>query len=514
MLEDCNAQVHRVTSGNEALAAMLKHEFALVLLDVQMPGMDGFEVAELMRLNVRTRYIPIVFVTAISTGQCHVFKGYQTGAVDYLTKPIDPVVLRSKVNVFLELWRKRQELAEVLAEKELLSEQLKQQAQFDALTGLPNRTLFQDRLRQATFMSGRNGSSGALIFIDLDRFKWINDTLGHQVGDKLLVQVAERLVQCVRKTDTVARLGGDEFTVILQNLQDGSLVELIASNIINTLASAFDLDGNEVNISGSIGITIFPQDSLDTKELLKNADSAMYQAKGSGRNAIRFFTPEINEQVQARMELGKQLQIALENNEFSMRYQPQVDLASGQIVGMEALVRWERPDGESVCPDTFIPLCEEIGLIVPLGEWVLRQACRQTRKWLDAGYGPLCISVNISARQLSKRADLLPKVQEVLRESGIGANNLILEVTETAMMDDLEVGLETLEALHQMGVGIALDDFGTGYSSLNFLKRFPIQILKIDKSFIQEPSLDEDTAAIVSAIISIAHKLSLRVVAE
>ena len=294
LLEDCGAEVHRAKSGNDALASMLKHDFALVLLDVQMPGMDGFETAELMRLNPRTRKVPIIFVTAISKEQRYVFKGYEAGAVDYLAKPIDPVILRSKVGVFLELWRSRQQLAVALAETEKLSEKLRQQAQFDYLTGLPNRNLFQDRLSRATLLSQRNKDAGALMFIDLDRFKWINDTLGHEAGDQVLVQVAERLQSCVRKSDTVARLGGDEFTVILQNLNDGALAARIAGNIIHALADPFDLGGKKVSVSGSVGITIFPQDASDMMELLDHADSAMYQAKKAGRNAYRFYAPESN----------------------------------------------------------------------------------------------------------------------------------------------------------------------------------------------------------------------------
>ncbi len=514
LLEDCNAEIHRATTGTEALATLLKHDFALVLLDVQMPGMDGFEVAELMRLNAHTRHIPIIFVTAISKEQRYVFKGYQAGAVDYLAKPIDPVVLRSKVNVFLELWRNRQELAEVLAEKVRLSEKLRQQAQFDALTGLPNRALFLDRLRQAMLMTGRSRCTEALMFIDLDRFKLVNDTLGHEAGDKLLVQVAQRLLGCVRKTDTVARMGGDEFTVILQNLAEGMLVENIANNIIRSLAATFDLEGEKVDISASIGITLFPQDSTDSKKLLINADSAMYQAKEAGCNTFRFFTPEMNARLQETVTLEKQLITALERDEFTLHYQPQVDLTRGRIVGVEALVRWEQPDGQLVYPNDFIPLSERSGLITLLGKWVLRHACLQTRKWLDAGHGPLRIGVNISARHLNARANLLHTVREVLDESGIGADSLALEITETAVMVDMDSALETLERLRGMGVKIALDDFGTGHSSLSVLKRFPIQTIKIDKSFVRDLSVDEDDAAIVSAIVSIAHKLGLRVVAE
>lgn len=289
LLEDSGAEIHQATSGNEALAQMLRHDFALVLLDVQMPGMDGFETAELMRLNAKTQHTPIIFVTAISKEQQYVFKGYEAGAVDYLPKPIDPVVLLSKVRVFLELWRNRHELQEALDANKALSEALKHQAEHDGLTDLPNRTLFLDRLQQAVFMTGRTGQSGALMFVDLDRFKYVNDTFGHEAGDQLLIQVAQRLLGCVRQSDTVARLAGDEFTVIVQNLQDTAYAATVAEKIIQQMATPFELEGNSVSISASLGITLFPQDSSDSKTLLINADKAMYQAKSAGRSQLAFY---------------------------------------------------------------------------------------------------------------------------------------------------------------------------------------------------------------------------------
>lgn len=289
LLEDCPANIYRATNGNDALTLILKHDFALVLLDVQMPGMDGFETAKLMRLNAKTKQIPIIFVTAISKDQQYVFQGYQSGAVDYLPKPIDPIILQSKVNIFLEMWRNREELATALAEVQALSKQLEYQAQYDALTGLPNRLLFRDRLKQAVLMSIRNGSNGALMFIDLDKFKPINDSLGHDAGDQLLIQVAQRLTQGLRATDTVARLGGDEFTVILQNLEDESAAHKIARTLLDRLEQPFELGSHQVSISASIGIAFFPKDSQEDSELIINADTAMYQAKHAGRSTYRCF---------------------------------------------------------------------------------------------------------------------------------------------------------------------------------------------------------------------------------
>jgi diguanylate cyclase (GGDEF)-like protein len=521
LLEECNSEVHKASSGNEALAILLEQEFALVLLDVQMPGMDGYEVAELMRLNDKTRSIPIIFVSAISKEQRHVFKGYEVGAVDFLAKPIEPLVLRGKVNIFLDLWLQRRELevilaekVEILIEKERLEVKLREQAEFDMLTRLPNRLLFQDRLQQAILMSERHNKIGALIFIDLDRFKWVNDNLGHDAGDQLLIKAAERLTTCVRKSDTVARLGGDEFTVVLQDVQHMTMVENIANKILEELAKPFYVAEKNAYVSGSVGIAIFPNDSRNMDGLLKQADAAMYQAKMSGRNAFRFFTPEMNAHTQKRMALEERLRTALECKEFCLHYQPKVDLASGRIKGMEALIRWESPEEGLIPPDDFIPLAEEIGLIIPLSQWVLETACIQNQKWIDAGFQPIRMSVNISAKHFSEKDHLLQTVQQALLNTGMTAEHLELEITESTVMGNIDIGLKILEALRQMGVHVSVDDFGTGYSSLSSLKQFPIQTLKIDKSFIRDLSVDSNDAAIVSAIISMAGKLSLSVIAE
>lgn len=292
LLEDSGAEILKATSGNEALSLMLKQDIALVLLDVQMPGMDGFEVAELMRGNVQTREIPIIFVTAINKDQQYIFKGYEAGAVDYLSKPIEPLILKGKVAVFLKLWRQRKALHNALAEKEKLAEKLRVMAEYDPLTGLPNRALFMDRLAQAMNFVQRNKNVGTLMFIDLDKFKEVNDTLGHDYGDKLLIQAAERLTACVRKSDTVARLGGDEFTVILQDSKDEACARVVAEKILEQLARPFQIEGHQLQIGGSIGVTVFPDDATDITELLKNADTAMYEAKNSGRNTIRYHALE------------------------------------------------------------------------------------------------------------------------------------------------------------------------------------------------------------------------------
>jgi len=401
-----------------------------------------------------------------------------------------------------------------ITERKQLEEKLKKQAEYDNLTGLPNRTLFRDRFSQILAMSKRYCvEKVALMFIDLDRFKVINDTLGHDAGDQLLQMAAERIVSCVRKSDTVARLGGDEFTLILPALSHQMHAELIARKILKALAKPFSIFGEDVFISGSIGITIFPDDGNDIDEMTKNADSAMYQAKEDGRNKFRFFTAEMNVRAFQRMKIEKDLRIALENEELSVHYQPKIDILSGKIIGMEALIRWEHPESGTVFPDDFIEVAESTGLIVPIGNWILETACRQTQSWLESENIPLYVAVNLSARQL-ERQDCSRTVRRILEKTQLEPQYLELEITESMMMKHLEQAVITLGKLEKMGVRIAMDDFGTGYSSLDQLKRLPIHTLKIDKSFVRDITTDAEDAAIISAIISLANSLQLEVVAE
>lgn len=512
--EDCGAQLHWAVSGNDALALMLKHEFALVILATQLPDMDGFKVAEMMRMNGKNRVVPIIFVTANKHEQQYVFNDYAVGTVDFLFHPVDPQVLRNKVKIFLDLWTQRCKLDHALEENRRISEQLKQQVEFDALTGLPNRALFQDRLRQTILDSERLGNFGALMFIDLDRFKWVNDSMGHDAGDELLVQVAQRLQESVRKSDTISRLGGDEFTVIIKNLTDTADIDVVAKKILKSLDAPFLLNRQEIHISGSIGVTLFPVDSSEPKQLQKNADTAMYEAKAAGRNAYRYFTPEMNAYIKQRMELEAQLRNALEREEFCLHYQPKIDLGSGKITGVEALIRWQQPGEGLVYPDKFIPLAEEVGLIMPISKWVLKTACRQSHQWQSEGFDNLRMSINISPRQLDDKKSLLDDFQMNISEFQIDPDCLELELTENLVMEKLSVAMEILEELNSLGIHLAIDDFGTGYSSLAYLKQFPIKTLKIDKSFIRNLTVGSNDSAIVSAIIAMAQKLSLSVVAE
>lgn len=389
-------------------------------------------------------------------------------------------------------------------------------AHYDALTGLPNRLLFEDRLTQALVHERRTGKLVALLFLDLDRFKAINDTFGHAVGDLLLKAVGERLSQSVRASDTVARMGGDEFTLIFSGIHEPRDAGKIAHLILEVMAKPFMLEGHEVFVSTSIGITLYPLDTdgIDLIEtLLKNADTAMYKAKDQGKNNYQFFTPEMNVATLERMLLENDLRKALENGEFILHYQPRIHCADGSVSGMEALIRWRHPKLGLVSPATFIPLAEETGLIVPIGEWVLRTACSQTKAWHDAGMPPLRVAVNISARQF-KHADLILTIENVLHETGLNPRYLEVELTESLAMEDVQQTIITLNALNAMGISIAIDDFGTGYSSLAYLKRFPVDFLKIDQSFVRDIVDNDDSAAIAKAIIALAHNLNLEVVGE
>ncbi len=386
-------------------------------------------------------------------------------------------------------------------------------AHYDSLTGLPNRSLFGDRLRHAILEADRRERLVALLFMDLDRFKLINDNLGHEIGDHLLIQVAERLGTCVRRSDTLARLGGDEFTLVLTDIVHVDHVAHVAQKILDAFTQPFQVDGNELFVSISIGITICPFDDQTMEALLQNADIAMYKAKEQGRNGFQFYTADMNTRTHKRLDLETALRRALERNELVLHYQPQVDLKSGKIFAMESLLRWQRPEQGLVSPADFIPLAEETGLIVPIGEWVLRTACAQNKAWQDAGLAPLRVAVNLSARQFQQK-NLIQTVRAALRDSGLEPRYLDIEITESMVMKNATAAVKTLNELDAMGIALSIDDFGTGYSSLSYLKRFPIDCLKIDKSFVNDVTTNPDDAAIASAIITMARSLGMKVVAE
>lgn len=399
------------------------------------------------------------------------------------------------------------------AELHELNERLKHQAYYDTLTNLPNRSLFNDRLSQAILHAQRGRKALAVLFLDLDRFKNINDTLGHAVGDHLLHKVASRLRQFVRKEDSVARLGGDEFTILLGSLNCPQDAGDLSNKILTSLAHPFQCNGHALHITTSIGIAVYPNDGNDTETLMRNADTAMYCAKTRGRNNYGFYAAEMHADSLDRLEMENHLRRALAREDFVVHYQPQCDIQSGRIVAVEALLRCKHQERGLVSPSVIVPILEETGLILPVGEWVLRNACSQARTWINAGLTPVKMTVNCSSRQFNQR-NLCDKVMQILEESGLSPHLLTLEITESLLMQNSEHTVTTLHKLSTMGVHLAVDDFGTGYSSLNYLKRFPINTLKIDKSFVNDITTDQDDAAIVKAIIAMAHALGLEVIAE
>jgi diguanylate cyclase (GGDEF)-like protein/PAS domain S-box-containing protein len=400
-----------------------------------------------------------------------------------------------------------------ITERKHAEERMRHIAQSDSLTGLPNRLALQIRLAQTLPEARRHEWQVAIMFIDLDRFKIINDTLGHPVGDEMLREVACRLSHVVRETDFVARLGGDEFVILLPAINSPADAAIVANKIIGSLSAPIITDNHELHTSPSIGISIFPDDGSDGDAILKNADTAMYHAKSAGRNNYQFYADEMNTTATERLDIERKLRHAITRNELSLCYQPQFCADQSHPTGVEALIRWHHPTDGMISPDRFIPIAEETGLIVEIGEWVMRTACLEVRKWLDAGLQPLRVAVNVSARQLRRR-DFAETVAGVLAESGLPPELLELEITESAVMENPEEAIEILRSINRMGIGLAIDDFGTGYSSLAYLKLFPIDHLKIDRSFVADIEVDLNDRAIAFGTIALAHSLGLNVIAE
>lgn len=386
-------------------------------------------------------------------------------------------------------------------------------AHFDPLTDLPNRLLFRDRLHQALVQAERDGRNAALIFLDLDGFKDINDTLGHRVGDKLLVEVGRRLLECVRRGDTVARIGGDEFTVVMSGIWQAGQVVDVAHRIINTLRSPINLEGNEVFITASIGVSLYPDDGNDVDQLLKNADTAMYHAKEQGNDNFQFFSEEMNAEIHRSVDLETKLRRSMQDDGLMVYYQPVVHCKTHQIIAIEALLRVSDSDGEALTAAPFIPVAEEKGLISPIGDWVLHTACSQNRYWQSRGFPKMRVAVNISMRQL-RQPDFVARTLSLLEKSGLDPSFLELEVTESVMMSDTDLTIRALTDFRSHGINISVDDFGTGYSSLSYLKRLPIDKLKIDRSFVEDIETDYDARALMGAIVGLAHSLGLTVVSE
>ena len=626
-----------ISSAEDALESIALEAPDLIVLDVMMPGIDGYELTSNLKANGATSHIPIIMITAQSDRAARL-AGLDAGAEEFLTKPVErselwlrvrnllrlksfgdflrnynrileqqvqtrtidlqrfrtamdatadgiflisresmqfvevnatactlfgysraelfalgPVVLgRSSVEeletlydeiiagrgsreiIELQLQRKDGSSLEIevhqqaqstdtnwiivavvrdITERKESQKRLLHLAHYDALTGLPNRTLFYETLARTLSNATAQGSLIAVVFLDLDHFKNVNDTLGHACGDELLRQVSQRLVQCVRVRDTVGRLGGDEFALILQLRNGLHGATLVASKIRDTLRQPFMLANHEVVISASIGITLYPDDAVDPQTLIKFADTAMYRAKQAGRDTFRFFTAQMNADVLAQLDLEMALRRAVENEEFVLHYQPKIDLDTGTVAGLEALLRWERPGHGLVSPQHFIPVLEDTGLIVRVGSWVIHEACRQMRQWLACGVGRMPIAVNVASRQFVE-GNLEDDVVRALAAHDLSADLLELELTESSLMVNTDRTIAILQSLKQRGIKISIDDFGTGYSSLAYLRRFPIDKLKIDIAFIRHITTNPDDAMLALTIIRMAHSLRLQVVAE
>jgi diguanylate cyclase (GGDEF)-like protein/PAS domain S-box-containing protein len=404
--------------------------------------------------------------------------------------------------------------AGIAIERKRAEDRIQFLATHDALTGLPNRALLEDRLSQAILHAKRDGRWVTVLFADIDNFKFVNDSLGHNAGDELLKTIAKRMHDCIRATDTVVRLGGDEFVIVLSDQPtNGEAVSQTVRKLQEAVSAPIRLEGHDVTITASLGIANYPEDGGDVDALLGNADAAMYRAKEIGRDNFQFYTPELNTKVHNKFLLQEELRGAVARSEFVLHYQPQVDLRNGQVFAVEALVRWNHPRLGLVTPLKFIPMAEDTGLIVPIGDWVLNEACRQNKAWQEAGLAPMAVCVNVSARQF-KEKNLVARVAKALKQSGLDAKYLEIEVTESLIMQDLDLAIATMNDLQRLGVQLSIDDFGTGYSSLSALKTFPVSRLKIDKSFIDGLLANENDKAVTSAVISLGQKLNLRVIAE
>jgi diguanylate cyclase (GGDEF)-like protein/PAS domain S-box-containing protein len=516
-LEASEARFRVLTESGLDLISVLAEDGKILYHSLALKHLLGYEPAETLGRNVfdlvhredvdATRAAfrrilethqfrePLEFRIRHRDGQWRTFESLGTNCVD--NPHIRGVVFNSRD----------------VTDRKVIQQRIQHLAYHDNLTGLPNRGLLQDRLGHSIARAERSGRRVAVLFIDLDNFKNINDTLGHDVGDELLRQVAGRLADCVRAGDTIARQGGDEFIVLLDNLEDGRGASVVAQKILNALRAPFSLSGTEQHVSGSVGIAVFPEDGRDAQTLMKNADTAMFHGKGIGKNTYQYFTAQMNIAVKRRMTLESALRRAVLQKDFVLHYQPQVNLETGEIIAVEALVRWKTEDSGTVMPGDFIPLAEETGLINEIGEWVLREACRQNREWQDRGLAPRRMAVNLSARQFADKA-FLDTVVRVLQDTGLDPKWLELEITESQVMRQTEGMILLLNRLSEMGVHMAIDDFGTGYSSLSYLKRLPIQKLKIDQSFIRDITVDPNDAAIVVAIINMARSLELETIAE
>ena len=495
-----------INDPRDALDTARRENPDLLLLDLMMPGISGFDILAAIRADEDLKFLPVIVLTA-ATDPSSKLKALELGASEFLAKPVDPSEL---------LLRVRNSLAFKVYQDHL--------AYSDAVTGLPNRRIFMRRLIGTVLRSSKQGGTFALVHIDLDRFKNINETFGHQAGDHLLKTTGDRLNDCLRGTDMVGRLsgaqdevlartGGDEFAILLPGLVTSQNAAQVTRRLLQSIAKPLSIGGKDLFLTASAGIAVYPGDGVDSETLLKNAEFAMYQAKQNGRNRQEFYSSTLNEASRERLRLESDLHRALERNELILHYQPKVDLQTNSVVGAEALLRWQHPELGLLPPLTFISIAEESGLIVSIGDWIIAEACRQGAAWCAQGLGDLRIAVNVSSYQLNSER-ILGVIKSALDQSGFAPSSLILELTESLLMNDAASSIQMLEKLKALGACLSIDDFGTGYSSLSYLKRFPLDELKIDRSFVSGLPADETDVSIVRAIIALAHSLNLKVVAE
>ena len=497
VLESEEFDIVEASDGLEAIKAVEKYHPALILLDAVMPGIDGFTTCQQIKEKGHTD-IPVMMITGLDD-DASVERAYEVGAIDFITKPIKWAVLKHRV---------KSVVAKVIAERKVSL-----LAYRDTLTNLPNRLLFADRLEQAVVRSERSKTSMALMLIDIDDFKLVNDSFGHDAGDKLIQAVGQLISKSLRRADTIARLGGDEFAVIIEGIDGPDDAISIADNLTTILEHNVRLDDQETYTSASIGISLYPDDGKDARTLLKNADTAMFRAKEKGRHCFQFYKPEMSVSAMERLDLENSLKAAFENDEFIIHYLPVIDIHKNEIDSVEALLRWQHPDKGMIQPSDFVPIIEDCGLIVALGEWLINSICKQIHVWQGTGLTDQQVSINLAPRQF-KEQDLVAVFTQAIAENNIDASSLSVEVTEQTLIDNVGEVEATLKKLRAMGMQILLDDFGTGYASLAFLKEFPVDVVKIDRTFISGIPDNQKDSATVSAIAGLTRGLNLKLLAE
>lgn len=509
LLEAAEFEVFQAANGLSGVRLAREHFPDLILCDVNMPRLDGYGVLKELREDPSTTAIPFIFLSGKGEREEMRF-GMDLGADDYLSKPFRRTELLRAIDA--RLAKQAALIRHFDSELKLAEEKLNYALHYDALTGLPNRLTLRERLNQVCLQTPAKQNVAILSF-GLDRFKRINETMGYAAGDALLRLVAERIMRCISSRDTAARLNADQFAMILAGITHKGAIEDLARSLLEAVSEPFNIEGSDIFTTASIGVTFYPTDGSDIDHLIKNAEAAMHHAKEQGGNSFKLYSAEIQKMSAAEMALEASLRHALEQGQLSISYQPQVSLNTGAILGAEALVRWHHPEKGLIPPSQFVPIAEKSGLIVQIGEWVLRNACLQAKKWQDAGHNPFTISVNLTGHHFSQK-NLGDRLVQILRETALEPTSLDIELTESILMKDVHTAISMLSELKRLGIQISIDDFGTGYSSLSYLKRFPFDTLKIDQSFIRNVSSDDKNAVLTTAIIEIAHNLNLKVIAE